>query len=206
MEFSFLRQKAESQSNLIRKLYIICVYISRRKLQWRDCAMFKFQKGQGATEYLVLLAVVLIVAMVAIALLGFFPGLSYDAKKKESDSYWGGSASPFQIIEHAQTGTQLTIVLKNAQTTQLKINNITIAGGGSLFNVNAANLSQSGVASPNTPYIGAGETKTIYLTDANGVNCSAGTIYEYSVNISYDSTIANQKQYGGSKTIIGKCS
>ena len=49
---------------------------------------FASPKGQGATEYLVLLAVVLIVAMVAIALLGFFPGLSYDAKKSESDSYW----------------------------------------------------------------------------------------------------------------------
>ena len=48
---------------------------------------FTIQKGQGATEYLVLLAVVLIVAMVAIALLGFFPGLSYDAKKSEADSY-----------------------------------------------------------------------------------------------------------------------
>jgi len=30
--------------------------------------------GQGATEYLVLLAVVLIVALVSVALLGFFPG------------------------------------------------------------------------------------------------------------------------------------
>ena len=35
-------------------------------------------KAQGATEYLVLLAVVLIVALVSVALLGFFPGMAGD--------------------------------------------------------------------------------------------------------------------------------
>ncbi len=162
---------------------------------------FKFKKGQGATEYLVLLAVVLIVAMVAIALLGFFPGLSYDAKKSESDSYWRG-ASPFQIIEHAQTDNNLTMVMRNVQTEQLKIVNISVSGG--VFFNNSANLSIAGVATPNTPYIGSGETKTVYLTDGSGANCTSGTIYEYSVNVTYDSTIPGQRQYG-TKTILGKC-
>ncbi|MCX6770373.1 MAG: hypothetical protein NT051_06935 [Candidatus Micrarchaeota archaeon] len=64
-------------------------------------------RGQGATEYLVLLAVVLIVALVSIALLGFFPGLSEDAKIVQSQTYWK-SASPIAIIEtgsaYAKTG------------------------------------------------------------------------------------------------------
>lgn len=33
-------------------------------------------KGQGSTEYLVLLAMILVIAMVCLALLGFFPGLA----------------------------------------------------------------------------------------------------------------------------------
>jgi hypothetical protein len=53
--------------------------------------------GQGATEYLVLLAVVLIVALVSVALLGFFPGMSGDAKIAQSQVYWSGQASPFRI-------------------------------------------------------------------------------------------------------------
>jgi len=54
--------------------------------------------GQGATEYLVLLAVVLIVALVSVALLGFFPGMAGDAKITQSQAYWQG-ASPIQITE-----------------------------------------------------------------------------------------------------------
>ena len=55
-------------------------------------------KAQGATEYLVLLAVVLIVALVSVALLGFFPGMASDAQETQSKTYWQ-SASPISIVE-----------------------------------------------------------------------------------------------------------
>jgi hypothetical protein len=54
--------------------------------------------GQGATEYLVLLAVVLIVALVSVALLGFFPSMASDAQMTQSKMYWSG-ASPIAIKE-----------------------------------------------------------------------------------------------------------
>ena len=54
--------------------------------------------GQGATEYLVLLAVVLIVALVSVALLGFFPGMASDAQMTQSKIYWQ-SASPVSVLE-----------------------------------------------------------------------------------------------------------
>ncbi len=54
--------------------------------------------GQGATEYLVLLAVVLIVALVSVALLGFFPGMASDAQVTQSKTYWS-SASPIAVID-----------------------------------------------------------------------------------------------------------
>ena len=56
--------------------------------------------GQGATEYLVLLAVVLIVALVSVALLGFFPGMASDAQETQSKTYWQ-SAQPIAITEWA---------------------------------------------------------------------------------------------------------
>jgi len=55
-------------------------------------------RAQGATEYLVLLAVVLIVALVSVALLGFFPGMASDAQITQSQAYWQG-ASPIAIVE-----------------------------------------------------------------------------------------------------------
>lgn len=56
-------------------------------------------KGQGATEYLVTLGAILLIGTVSIALLGFFPGLSADAKISQSDAYWN-SARPFAILGH----------------------------------------------------------------------------------------------------------
>jgi len=58
----------------------------------------RYRRGQGATEYLVLLAVVLIVALVSVALLGFFPGMASDAQITQSKMYWS-SASPISILE-----------------------------------------------------------------------------------------------------------
>ncbi|MCM8830636.1 MAG: class III signal peptide-containing protein, partial [Candidatus Omnitrophica bacterium] len=82
--------------------------------------MFSFKKGQGATEYLVLLAVVLIVALVAIALLNFFPALASDAKINQSDTYWRGQASPFSVQEHSRTSANqnLILVLENKDPNQ----------------------------------------------------------------------------------------
>ena len=58
----------------------------------------RFIKAQGAVEYLVLLAVVLIIALVSVALLGFFPGMASDAQITQSQIYWQ-SASPIAITE-----------------------------------------------------------------------------------------------------------
>jgi len=69
-----------------------------------NCAQFNCRHlvGQGATEYLVLLAVVLIVALVSVALLGFFPGMASDAQETQSKAYWQ-SASPLALVEvHAR--------------------------------------------------------------------------------------------------------
>lgn len=55
-------------------------------------------RAQGATEYLVILAVVLIIALVGIALLGFFPGTASEAQISESQAYWR-SANPISIVE-----------------------------------------------------------------------------------------------------------
>jgi hypothetical protein len=63
----------------------------------------RLMRAQGATEYLVLLAVVLIVALVSVALLGFFPGMASDAQLTQSQTYWKG-ASPISVVETAADG------------------------------------------------------------------------------------------------------
>ena len=90
-------------------------------------------KGQGATEYLVLLAVVLIIALVAIALLGFFPGMAGDSQETQSKMYWQ-SATPIAITEwaarYATTGnyTQVYIKIRNTGSYPIRLNGILANG------------------------------------------------------------------------------
>lgn len=156
-------------------------------------------KGQGATEYLVLLAVVLIVAMVAIVLLGFFPGLAVDAKISQSDAYWRGAVRPFAILEHSQSSTQanLTLVIQNKEAEQRVLNNITVSGSG---------LTGDYQPTGTNAYFSAGEKRTFYIPLTGG-NCTQGNSYEYKVNFDYNNSDHTIRQWEyGEKPLVGKCS
>ena len=161
------------------------------------------KKGQGATEYLVLLAVVLIVAMVAIALLGFFPGMATDAKIGQSRTYWSGQATPFAILEHTQNSSAgaISFVLQNIEADQRAINNITVYGSGLNGTFRTTTLASS--------YFSGGEKKKIDIPLSAGTvagTCTSGSVYEYSVNISFNNSDNSLiKLQVGSKTLIGKC-
>ncbi len=154
-----------------------------------------FRKGQGATEYLVLLAVVLIIALVSIALLGFFPGLTGDAKLTQSDAYWRGQARPFQILEHTNSGsTNLTVVIQNSESDKMTLTALNIGGA-----------TMAGSAT-----FAGGEKKTIALTGAS-LGCVSGSTYEIAgSNITFTYTTSNglvktQGAGASTKSLAGKC-
>ena len=97
---------------------------------------FVMAKAQGATEYLVLLAVVLIVALVSVALLGFFPGMASDAQETQGKAYWA-SMQPIAITEWAakvySTGNyQYSLPylrLRNTGAYPIRITKVLSAGG-----------------------------------------------------------------------------
>ena len=158
----------------------------------RDCMIFH-KKGQGATEYLVLLAVVLIIALVSIALLGFFPGLATDAKLTQSTSYWRSEARPFAILETSIThGGNVTIIMQNVEAT----------GTYTLQNLSLATAIWADNFSSATPFA-SGEIKAISFIISNpGVD--AGSLYEVQVNMTYLSPNAISNTQFGTKPVIGK--
>jgi len=60
--------------------------------------------AQGSTEYLVVLGVVLIISLVSVSLLGYFPGTAGQSRESASKIYWQGNAQPFKIIESSTLG------------------------------------------------------------------------------------------------------
>ena len=149
-------------------------------------------RGQGATEYLVLLAVVLIVALVSVALLGFFPGMAADARMTQSQSYWRGQARPFAILDSSIVGTGGNFSIQNME-----------ANGP--YNITGIVISNTTVIVGNTVTFAAGEVKTVAISGGIPA-CTAGAIYDYNVTITYNtpSGITGVKQYG-TKNLIGKC-
>jgi len=99
--------------------------------------------AQGATEYLVLLAVVLIVALVSVALLGFFPGMASDAQITQSQAYWQG-ASPIAIVEasaRVDDGNALTypyIRIRNTGVYPIRVTGLIGGQGHDMRSVNMA--------------------------------------------------------------------
>ena len=149
-------------------------------------------RGQGATEYLVLLAVVLIVALVSVALLGFFPGMASDARITQSQTYWRGQARPFAILDVSFGATSATLSVQNME-----------ANGP----YNLTNISINGVGSATSTLFAAGAVQTITYTGTPVPTCvtGSGTIYDYNVTISYNTpTGIASKQYGA-KNLIGRC-
>ncbi len=58
----------------------------------------KTMKGQGSTEYLTVMVVVLVIAVIVIALLGGFVSFGSASTVEESKLYWQGT-TPFSIEE-----------------------------------------------------------------------------------------------------------
>ena len=97
-------------------------------------------RGQGATEYLVLLAVVLVIALAAIALLGFFPGMAGDAQVTQSEMYWK-SATPIAVFDASTkyysdgSGSLscVNILIRNTGSHTIKISKI-LGGNANITN------------------------------------------------------------------------
>jgi len=160
-------------------------------------AMERF-RGQGATEYLVLLAVVLIVALVSVALLGFFPGMASDTKMTQSDAYWKGVARPFAIIDYSINATNMTNVTTGGAT--LTLENKEAGGQYTITNITIGTVSSNLTTAVK---FAPGEIKNIVIATGFGTN-TVGATYEYNVTIFYNSpTINGAKQYG-SKNLVSK--
>ena len=136
-----------------------------------------FHKGQGATEYLVLLAVVLIVALVSVALLGFFPGMASDSQITQSQAYWQ-SATPVSIVEsgakYKVSDGYVYMYLRLRNTGPYPIRVAALVGGDGTkitqyFGTNCGVSSYANIS--DNFYLGPGEEKYFGFINAFGTPC-----------------------------------
>jgi hypothetical protein len=147
-------------------------------------------KGQVSTEYLVILAVVLVVALVVVYLVGGFSSLGAGSLQTESQNYWG-SMSPFSIITMKATGTTLNLEIVNNDLQQLTLTGISVEGA-SVFST--------------TTTMNSGQDAIINATVAAPCG-AAGTPYTFNnVVFTYTKGGITGIAEAGTKPLVGKCS
>ena len=148
-----------------------------------------FKKGQGAAEYLILLAVVLIVGIVAIALLGGFTDIGGSAMENEGRQYWTGSVRPFIAPDYTQQNSTFYVTFKNVEPSRLMLTSISL---------------DSDTYSTNVSF-NAGASKTISFPVSSACNETSYDFFEYDVIINYTTDNEVQKSQRGSKPFAGRC-
>ncbi len=148
-------------------------------------------KGQGSTEYLVILAVVLVVALIVIGLLGQFTGFGSAGLEQQSKAYWQGT-SPFSILNAKVTNESVQLEVMNKLSQKLTLQSIQ-------FDANDINTSLVNVT------FAPGQDRVISGTSYTPCG-AAGSIYQVdAVLITYDvGGVLGQTQVGD-KALYGKC-
>jgi len=149
-----------------------------------------FRKGQVSTEYLVILAIVLVVALVVVYLVGGFAGLGAGSLETQSKNAWG-AANPFSITGWKASGTTLELQMQNNDLEKLTITDIALEGA-SVFSTSTA--------------FNSGESKVVTATLAAAC-APASTPFTYNnVVVTYTKGSITGLKQTGAKPIVSKCS
>jgi uncharacterized protein (UPF0333 family) len=152
--------------------------------------IYLFKKGQVSTEYLVILAVVLVIALVVVYLVGGFAGLGAGSIETQSKNYWG-STSPFAIKVYKVADTTMSLEMQNYDLDRLTITDISVDG--------------TSVYANSTSFT-SGETKVLSGTLPAACG-AAGVPYTYNnVVITYSKGALTGIKQSGTKPLVGKCS
>ena len=143
------------------------------------------RKAQASTEYLVILAVVVIVAVVVATLMGDFISLGGETSDRSAKLYWKNSE--LGLMDWIIADGEDALVIRNNQEYDVFIHNITVDGNP--ISVNAS--------------VRTGEQKTL---KAEWVDCEEGS-YGYFVSFVYDNTEFDLtgKSFTGAEKIVGTC-
>ncbi len=149
------------------------------------------RKGQASVEYLVVLAIAIVIAVVAVGVLvGFIKIGTATTYKKKGSVYWRSADIGLMDWDvYAATDQNSTLVLQNNQEYQIRVDWITTDAIGTVQ-----------VSKTLIP----GDT---YSLSTDVINCTSGGSYSFEVGFQYDNlehTVLN-KQFTGVEKMVGTC-
>ncbi len=149
------------------------------------------RKGQAATEYLIILAVVVIIALIVVGVLGGFQGLTGGITEQQSATYWAGTEIGIQPNYRLSTsGAELTV--KNNRPFTIKVQDVKLGGAGTM----------GGGAVTLNP----GSTADVLVDTGATTGCTKGTYFSYNVTMVYvEPTSGRNFSLVGATPLVGTC-
>ncbi len=165
------------------------------------------KRGQAATEYMIILAVVIIIALIVVGVMGGIPGIGSGAKTKASAAYW--SQADIAIVAYSVTSASpqtMTLKLRNNLRSTITITNVSYAISPSSSAIRELT---------NTTYVTApGQTITITVTSttSSGITSictttSVGNSWSTPLSIKYTDQETGATYYftGDGNKLEGSC-
>lgn len=144
------------------------------------------RKAQTATEYLIILSVVIIIALIVVSVMGGIPGIGGTSKTRTSQAYW--STAKIAITSFTVSPTSTTLYIRNNNMESITINSIYL---------DSTDLE----IAPRT--LATGESAT--FTSLRNT-CTSGT-FSYDVLIAYTDEVSGSiyTSTGNGQTLEGSC-
>jgi len=147
-------------------------------------------KGQTWAEYIIILAVVIIMAGVAMYTAGAFAGSTKHVEERDSAAYW--LTADIGIARYYVNSSLSQFVIKNNKNYRIILTSITSSGSGTLV--------VPGGASNIT--LEPGQTVQV---NVSGLNCSSSQ-YSFPLDITYtDAKYGATYSFQGEKPLVGSC-
>ncbi len=153
------------------------------------------RRGQTSVEYLVLLAIAIVIAVVGVGVLsGFIKIGTASTYTKRGTVYW--KSTEIGIVDYQIYATSAaqnsTLVFQNNKEYLVRLNWVSIDGGVTTVAVGKTLL-------PGDIYMWQG---------TQGFNCSSGGSYSYPITFNYDNLEhgLSNKQFTGVEKLAGSCS
>lgn len=147
------------------------------------------KRGQAATEYLIILAVVVIIALIVVGVLGGFQGLSGGITRQQSEAYWSSIAEVGVLANYKISPAIAELTIKNNRPFPIRVSNVLIENTGT--------ISPVGLSIP------PGLTGNV---NVSGHSCIIGEVYSYNVQVVYvDPSTGRQFTFRGQQPLVGTC-
>ena len=147
-------------------------------------------KGQVSTEFLVIMAIGLVIALVLVYLLGGFAGMGAGTMQTQSMQAWG-TAAPLAMTGWTQNGTLLQLQIQNNALNQVILTKISM-DGAPVYSIGTAFTS--------------GQVQTINVTVAGACGATGAPFSHSNVTFIYsENSITNQIELGP-QPVVGDCS